>query len=62
MKYKITIEQKQRDKIIGVEIKIINSNRKPRIGEGKVLLIDPPIYETIIAVKEIQEDEKTQRI
>ena len=58
MKYKITIERKQRDKIIGVEIKIITSNYKPRIGEGKALLIDPPIYETIIEVEEIKEDEK----
>lgn len=59
MKYKIIIERKQRGKNIGVEIKIITSNYKPRIGESKVLLIDPPIYETIIEVEEIKEDEKT---
>ena len=62
MKYEITIERKKRDVVIEVKTKIIESNRKPQIGEGRALLSEPPIFETIIAVKEIKEDEKTRRI
>lgn len=59
MKYEITIERKQRDVVIDIKTQTIESNRKPKIGEARALLIDPPIFETITAVKEIKEDEKT---
>lgn len=58
MKYEITIERKRRDVVIDVKTQTIESNRKPQIGEGRALLTDPPIFEKIIAVKEIKEDEK----
>lgn len=58
MKYEITLERKQRGEIIRVETRIIDSTVKPKVGEGRALLTEPPIYEKIIAVKEIKEDEK----
>ena len=54
-KYEITIERKQRGQVLDTKKIIVESNVKPRIGDGKVLTVDPPIYETVIDVKEIND-------
>lgn len=63
MKYEIKWERTQRGKKIDWEkTEIIEYNGweagKPKVGEGKALLVDPPIYETIVSVREIKENEK----
>ncbi len=55
-KYKIKLERTQRGKKLdwGNEL-IVECSRPPKVGEGKALLVDPPIYETIVSVEKIEE-------
>lgn len=53
-KYKIKLERYQKGvKLDWFKEMIVESNRKPEIGEGKILTIHPPIFESIISVEEI---------
>ena len=53
-KYKIKLQRKQRGVVLDwSRERIIESNRKPELGEGKTLLVSPPIYETIVSVEEV---------
>lgn len=54
MKYEIEIERKQRSVVIETVTRIVESNIAPKVGDGKALLIDPPIYETVVSVREIK--------
>ena len=55
-KYKIKLERTQRGKKLDWEKEqIVECGRPPKIGEGKTLLIDPPIFETIVNVEEVIE-------
>ena len=54
-KYKLTWERSQRGKVITDWKKetIVESERQPKLGEGKILTVYPPIYEYITNVEEI---------
>jgi hypothetical protein len=53
-KYKVKMVRTQRGKKLDWEReKIVESSRKPRIGEGRMLMVDPPIHETIESVEEV---------
>ncbi len=52
-KYSLTFERKQRGKVIGSYSIEVETAIKPRLGDGRTLLIDPPIYETITEIKEL---------
>lgn len=57
-KYKIKLERTQRGEKLNWENELIvecSRIRPPKGGEGKVLLVDPPIFETIVSVEEIIE-------
>lgn len=54
-KYKIKLQRIQRGVVLDwSKEKIIESNIKPKVGEGKTLFVNPPIRETIISVEEIE--------
>lgn len=54
-KYKIKWGRTQRGKKLDWEKEtIVESNRPPKIGEGKALLVDPPIYEIIVSVEKLK--------
>ena len=53
-KYKIKMQRFQMGKRLDWEKEsIVYSNKIPKVGEGQTLLINPPIFETIISVEEI---------
>lgn len=53
-KYKIKLQRTQRGKMLDwAEERVVECSRPPQIGEGRALLIEPPIFETIIEVEEI---------
>lgn len=53
-KYKIKLERTQRGEKLDWEKElIIECALPPKVGEGKALLVDPPIFETIVSVEEI---------
>lgn len=53
-KYKIKLERTQRGKKLDCsKEQIVECSIPPKIGEGKALLVDPPIFETIVSVEEI---------
>jgi len=57
--YKLTIEVRQRGELLRTETLITDplpSFNKPRVGEGTALLVDPPIYKTIIKVEEMLDE------
>ena len=55
-KYKIKLERTQRGKKLDwTNELIVECSRPPKVGEGKALLVDPPIYETIVSVEKIEE-------
>ena len=55
-KYKIKLERTQRGKKLDWEKElIVECSRPPKIGEGKALLVDLPIFETIASVEEVIE-------
>ena len=55
-KYKIKLERTQRgEKLDWEKEQIVECSRPPKIGEGKALLVDPPIFETIVSVEEVIE-------
>lgn len=55
-KYKIKLERTQRGKKLDWENElIVECSIPPKVGEGKVLLVDPPIFETIVSVEEVIE-------
>jgi hypothetical protein len=55
-KYKIKMERTQRGKKLDWENEVIvECSRPPKAGEGRALLVDPPIFETIVSVEEIFE-------
>ena len=55
-KYKIKLERTQRGKKLDwTNELIVECSRIPKVGEGKALLVDPPIYETIVSVEKIEE-------
>ncbi len=52
-KYEITIQRVRRGEVINTKKVVINSQCRPKVGEGEKLLVHPPIFEKIIKVKEI---------
>ena len=53
-KYRIKMERTQRGKKLDwKEIIIVECSIPPKIGEGKALMVDPPIFETIVSVEKI---------
>ena len=55
-KYKIKLERTQRGKKVDwAKEEVVECSTPPRIGEGKALLVDPPIFETIVSVEEVIE-------
>ena len=53
-KYIIKLERVQRGKKLDWSKELtVECKKTPKVGEGSVLLIDPPIYETIVDVKKI---------
>tara|TARA_R110000822_G_scaffold91133_4_gene210281 strand:+ start:303 stop:476 length:174 start_codon:yes stop_codon:yes gene_type:complete len=55
-KYKIKLERTQRGKKLDwTNELIVECSRSPKVGEGKSLLVDPPIYETIVSVEKVEE-------
>lgn len=52
-KYKLTIHRTQRGELLSEETLIVESFLKPKVGEGKALMVDPPIYETVVKVEEL---------
>ena len=53
-KYKIIWERRQRGKKLDYKREEeIESNREPKVGEGKILLVDPPIHEYISKVEKL---------
>lgn len=55
-KYKIKLERTQRgEKLDWEKEEIVECSRPPKIGEGKTLLVDPPIFEIIVSVEELVE-------
>ena len=52
-KYKLTIHRTQRGELLSEETLIVESLLKPKVGEGKALMVDPPIYETVVKVEEL---------
>jgi hypothetical protein len=53
-KYKITWERKQRGQKLDYKRETeIESNREPKVGEGRMLLVDPPIHEYISKVEKV---------
>ena len=55
-KYKIKLERTQRGKKLDwTKELIVECIKSPKVGEGKALLVDPPIYETIVSVEKIEE-------
>ena len=55
-KYKVKLERIQRGEKLDWEKElIVECSRPPKVGEGKTLLIDPPIFEVIVSVEEIIE-------
>lgn len=53
-KYELTFERRQKGKVIGNYSIEVETSIPPRLGDGRTLLIDPPIHETITEIKEIQ--------
>jgi hypothetical protein len=54
-KYKVKFERIQRGKKLDWEHEtVIESYVRPRIGEGRQLLVDPPIHELIVSVEELK--------
>ena len=55
-KYKIKLQREQRGVVLDwSKEQIIESNRKPEVGEGRTLLVSPPIYETIVSIEEVED-------
>lgn len=55
-KYKIKLERTQRgEKLDQSKELVVECSRPPKVGECKKLLVDPPIYETIISVEKIEQ-------
>jgi hypothetical protein len=55
-KYKIKLERTQRGKKLDWTNKlIVECISPPKVGQGKALLVDPPIYEKIVSVEKIDE-------
>lgn len=53
-KYKIKLERTQKgQKLDWEKEEIVECNISPKIGESKALLVDPPIFETIVSVEEV---------
>ncbi len=53
-KYKITWERKQRGKKLDYKRETeIESSREPKVGEGRMLLVEPPIHEYISKVERV---------
>ena len=53
--YKIKLERTQNGKKLDWSKElIVESNIPPKVGDGRALLVDPPIQETIISVEEIK--------
>ena len=53
-KYKITLSKKQRGKKIGKDKTLeIDCLIPPKIGEGRMLAVHPPIIETITKIEKI---------
>jgi hypothetical protein len=52
-KYRVKIEKKQNNIVLDIYYREIESRNKPKIGEGQSLLIDPPIYLTIVEIEEL---------
>ncbi len=48
-KYKVKLEKRQGGKVVHVE-EIYECKYPPRVGEGKVLTVDPPIHVIITHV------------
>ena len=52
IKYKIKLERTQRgEKLDWKKEEIIECSTPPKVGEGRALLVDPPIFETIVSVE-----------
>jgi hypothetical protein len=55
-KYRITLEHKQRGKVLKTEEKVVEGVRRPEVGEGYQKLVHPPISITVTKVSKIEED------
>lgn len=57
--YKLTLHRFQRNKRLDWEQQlIIESTKTPKVGEGKALTVDPPIYEQVVSVQRLCERRK----
>ena len=53
-KYKVKLGRTQNGKKLDWEKEeVIQTSFPPKVGDGKVLLVDPPIFETITKVTEL---------
>ena len=51
-KYKIKLERTQRgEKLDWKKEEIVECSTPPKVGEGIALLVNPPIFETIVSVE-----------
>jgi hypothetical protein len=54
-RYKIKLERTQNGKKLNWSNELmVDSNIPPKVGDGRALLVDPPIQETIVSVEEIK--------
>lgn len=54
-RYKIKLERTQNGKKLDWSNELmVDSNIPPKVGDGRTLLVDPPIQETIVSVEEIK--------
>jgi hypothetical protein len=61
-RYKIKIERTQRGiKLDWEKELIVECTTPPKIGEGVQLLVNPPIYETIVSVEELDSDTNVEK-
>lgn len=56
--YKVTLKREQGGKKLDWHKEtLVETNRPPKVGEGRALLMEPPIYETVTEVEEIKLNE-----
>jgi hypothetical protein len=52
-KYKLTMEVKQSGQVLKTYTQEVETNVKPKNGDGFSQLTEPPIYHVIVSVEEI---------
>lgn len=53
--YKLTIEVKKKGDLMETREITVTTLIPPKVGEGRALLTDPPIIETIVKVEEVKD-------